>query len=58
MRIIIRRPQAYTFARKYRGTPIPGIVFLSGKGTVEATAKFRGEEPGARLLEAMNKLKY
>ena len=57
MRIIVRRPQAYTFARKYKGTPIPGIVFLSGNDKIEATANFRGDEPADRLLEVMNKLK-
>ncbi len=38
VRILIRRPHAYKFARAHPGSQIPGIVLLNTKGKVLAAS--------------------
>ena len=34
MRILIRRPHAYKFARDHKNSPIPGLILMNAKGKV------------------------
>ena len=53
MRVLIRRPHAYKFARAHPGSQIPGIVLLNTKGKVLAAST---RIPGRGGVEALVKL--
>ena len=47
IRLIIRRPHAYWFKRRYPEAPIPGVVYMSPEGKVLGTFPFL--RPGQTL---------
>ena len=52
MRIIIRRPHAYTFKGKYNQAPIPGIAVLDENGKMIGGVRL----PSANAVEKLLKL--
>ncbi|GEM_PF-2024288 len=57
VRIIVRRPHAYTFQAKHKGTPIPGFVIVDSEGAVRGAHDLRGESAARDLAELLNKSK-
>lgn len=55
VRIILRRPQAYEFRERFKGVPIPGLVFMDAEGRVKETVSFDEKEALGRVLEAMKR---
>ncbi len=53
VRIIIRRPQAYSFRSKHRGVPIPGITFLDPDDKVLSTFSFPSKDAAESLVAKM-----
>lgn len=50
VRIIIRRPHAYEFRKKYGLTPIPGVAILDVEGAWVEGYDFKGKDPAADLV--------
>jgi len=55
VRIIIRRPHAYSFKAKYKEAPIPGVVVLDGDGGLKAKHDLKGEDAAQQLAEMLKK---
>ena len=57
VRLILRRPHAYWFKRKYPKAPIPGFVFLNPEGEVIDTfALLQNGQPLEKLRAMMEKI--
>lgn len=53
MRIIIRRPHAYAFAKDHEGATIPGVAFLDAEGTLTGSVDMTGSPEAKDLLKEM-----
>ena len=55
VRLIVRRPHAYEFRRKFKGREvhIPGLIVLDGDGNLVGTAPL---EPDGELARKLNDL--
>ena len=54
VRLIIRRPQAYTFRKNYKTAPIPGVAFLDGEGKFKEEYRFNSKESLADVLKRLS----
>lgn len=56
MRVIIRRPHAYAFAKEHQGAQIPGLAVLDADGKLAGTADLDGDAAAiAKELEALSR---
>jgi hypothetical protein len=57
VRLVVRRPQAYTFAGEHEGAKIPGLVFLDVEGKVLAVVDLGAKTASpTAILAAMDRL--
>ncbi len=55
MRVIVRRPHAYEFAKDHPGSPIPGIAILDAEGKLVDQHDLKGDDAAAKLVELLKK---
>lgn len=55
IRIIIRRPHAYEFKRRFPGSPIPGVVILSVDGKLLDSLVLPSKNSISALLDRLSK---
>jgi hypothetical protein len=57
VRVIVRRPHAYEFLRKFRGheVPIPGVLFLGDDGKLLGASSLKSAEELAQKLHDLAK---
>ena len=53
IRVMIRRPHAYKFARTYKGSQIPGLVLLSAKGKVLGSVRLPAPGGADKVVELL-----
>jgi len=57
VKIIIRRPHAYSFRQQHPRAPIPGIAFLDADGKLKGTFVVPEKDAATKLVEVMSKMK-
>ena len=53
VRVLVRRPHAYTFADEHPGAPIPGLAFLDAEGRLTGSFQFAGDDVRGALLRKL-----
>lgn len=57
VRIMIRRPHAYEFKKKYADAPIPGVAILDADGSFVDSHDLKGDSAAVELRDLLKKRK-
>jgi len=55
VRLIVRRPAAYAFAKQYPGVPIPGLVRLDLDGKLVGSVALKATTEAKAIVELLTR---